>query len=325
MNLLAGRTVVVTGGSGSFGHAFVRRLLSMDPGPLRVCILSRDEYKQGVMRAEFRDDHRLRWFLGDVRNLERLKAAFHGAYLVVHAAALKQVPACEYNVHECVDTNIVGSQNVVRAAVECGVSRVIALSTDKACSPCTSYGTAKLMMERVVVNANSMAGGHAPWFSCTRYGNIQGSRLSVVPVWRDAQARGEAISVTHPDATRFHMTQEEAVDLVLLAANRMRGGEVFIPKLPAYRLGDLAEAVVPGWTKQVVGLRVGEKMHESLIAPDEVRLTRDMGDHFCVLPAIHPWRGGNGDGGEALPEDFAYRSDTVRMLTVEELREAVSA
>lgn len=326
MNVLAGQTVVITGGSGSFGHAFVRHLLAMQHGPSRICILSRDEYKQGVMRAEFHDDSRLRWFLGDVRNLERLISAFQGAHCVVHAAAMKQVPACEYNVYECTETNIAGSINVVKAAIECHVSRVIALSTDKACQPCTTYGAAKLMMERVVINGNSMAGKAAPRLSCTRYGNIQDSRLSVLPVWRDAIARGLPVTVTDPHATRFHMTQEQAVDLVLLAANRMQGGEIFIPKLPAYRLGDLADAVGQGHPRNITGLRVGEKAHESLISPDEIRLTRDFGDHYRILPAVHPWRGGNGDSdGEPLEDGFAYRSDTVPQLSVDELREALNA
>jgi UDP-N-acetylglucosamine 4,6-dehydratase len=290
----------------------------MPAGPARVCILSRDEYKQGVMRAEFRDDPRLRWFLGDVRDLERLRSAFHGADLVIHAAAMKQVPACEYDVEECIKTNVTGSLNVVKAAVACSVPRVVALSTDKACSPCTSYGTSKLMMERVIVNGNAMAPGMTRLCG-TRYGNVQDSRLSVLPVWRQQMARGEPLTITDPEATRFHMTQPEAVELVLLAANRMAGGEVFIPKLPAYRLADLADAVSTTHPRTVTGLRVGEKKHESLISPDEV--ARDFGDHYRVLPALHPWRNGGPEvGGEVLPEGFVYRSDTARRMTVAELR-----
>lgn len=323
MNVLAGKTVVITGASGSFGHAFVRRVLALPAGPTRVCIFSRDEYKQGVMRAEFHDDHRLRWFLGDVRDLERLRSAFNGADIVIHAAAMKQVPACEYDAEECIKTNIAGSLNVVKAAVACTVARVVALSTDKACQPCTTYGASKLMMERIVVNWNAQAPG-ATRLCATRYGNVQDSRLSVLPVWRQQIARGEPLTITDPEATRFHMTQPEAVELVLLAANQMQGGEVFIPKLPAYRLGDLADAVGPGRARVVTGLRAGEKKHESLVSPDE--LARDFGNHYRVLPALHPWRNGGPDaGGVALPEGFAFRSDGARLLTGEELRAALKS
>jgi UDP-N-acetylglucosamine 4,6-dehydratase len=294
----------------------------MPAGPARICIFSRDEYKQGVMRAEFHDDHRLRWFLGDVRDLERLRSAFHGADIVIHAAAMKQVPACEYDAEECIKTNVAGSLNVVKAAVACAVPRVVALSTDKACQPCTTYGASKLMMERVIVNGNAQAPG-ATRLCATRYGNVQDSRLSVLPVWRQQIARGEPLTITDPEATRFNMSQPEAVELVLLAANQMHGGEVFIPKLPAYRLGDLADAVGPGRSRVVIGPRVGEKKHESLISPDE--LARDFGDHYRVLPALHPWRNGGPEaGGVALADGFAYRSDTARLLTAEELHAAVA-
>jgi UDP-N-acetylglucosamine 4,6-dehydratase len=294
----------------------------MPAGPARICIFSRDEYKQGVMRAEFHDDHRLRWFLGDVRDLERLRSAFNGADIVIHAAAMKQVPACEYDAEECIKTNVAGSLNVVKAAVACAVPRVVALSTDKACQPCTTYGTSKLLMERVIINGNAMAPGKTR-MSCTRYGNVQDSRLSVLPVWRDQIARGLPLEITAPDATRFSMTQAEAVNLVLLAADRMQGGEIFVPKLPAYRLADLAAAVGGDHPTVVTSLRVNEKLHESLISPDEARLTRDFGDHYRVLPALHLWRNGGPEaGGVALPEGFAFRSDTARLLTAEELRAA---
>lgn len=325
MNVLAGKSVVVTGGSGSFGHAFVRRMLDMEVGPARICILSRDEYKQGVMRAEFKDDHRLRWFLGDVRDLERLTLAFHGADLVIHAAAMKQVPACENNAFECIATNVTGSLNVVKAAVACEVPRVIALSTDKAVQPCTTYGASKLMMERAIINGNSM-GPAVTRLCCTRYGNVRDSRLSVLPVWRQQMNCGEPLTVTDPGATRFSMSQHEAVDLVLLAANRMQGGEVFVPKLQAYRLGDLADGVSKTHPRVVIGLRVNEKMHESLISSDEVRLTRDYGDHYRVLPALHSWRNGDCEqDGEPLPDGFVYRSDTVRSMAGAELRESLTS
>lgn len=326
MSDLGGTSVVITGGTGSFGRAFAARLLKMEPSPARICILSRDEYKQAVMRAEFRDDHRLRFFLGDVRDYGRLETAFRGADVVVAAAAMKQVPACEYNVLECVKTNVTGSTNIVEAAIACGVRKVVALSTDKACQPCTTYGFSKAMMERVMVDGNSMAGIGPSRFSCTRYGNVQDSRMSVVPVWRKAVAAGEPLQITDPAATRFHMTQSEAVDLVLLALREMEGGEIFVPKLRAYRLGMLALAVAPGHPIEVTGLRVGEKMHESLISPDEVRLARDYGDHFRVLPAAHSWRNGEAwPGGKPIPAFFQYRSDSFPPLNVDELRRALDA
>ena len=314
MNILAGKSVLVTGGSGSFGHAFVKRLLAMQPSPARVCVLSRDEYKQAVMRSTFNDDHRLRWFLGDVRDLERLKMAFHGIDIVVHAAAMKQVPACEYNVLECFATNFTGSANVMLAAIYCKVPRVIALSTDKSVAPTTSYGASKLAMERVIIGGNAMGPGTTR-LSCTRYGNVQDSRLSVLPVWRDQIARGEPISITNASATRFHMEQREAVDLVLLAASKMRGGEIYVPKLAAYRLGYLAEAFAPGHPQKIIGLRGTEKLHEALLSLDEIRYTTDQGGHFEVLPPS--------DARGNLPEGFVYRSDTVPMLSVEELRNMV--
>ena len=311
MNILAGKSVLITGGSGSFGHAFVKRLLAMQPGPARVCVLSRDEYKQGVMRSELHDDARLRWFLGDVRDLERLKMAFHGIDLVVHAAAMKQVDSCEYNVLECFATNYTGSANVLQAAIYCKVPRVIALSTDKAVQPCTSYGASKLAMERVMIGGNAMGAGITR-LACTRYGNVQDSRLSVIPVWREQIARSKVITITDPEATRFHMEQREAVDLVLLAAQKMKGGEVFVPKLRAYKLGDLAKAVAPEYPQNYIGLRVTEKMHESLLSPDEIRQTTDHFEYFTV--------GSQDPGGCTLPPSFEYRSDTVERIGHKELR-----
>ena len=311
MNILASKSVLITGGSGSFGNAFVRRLLAMEPGPARVCVLSRDEYKQGVMRSELHDDARLRWFLGDVRDLERLKMAFHGIDLVVHAAAMKQVPACEYNVLECFATNYTGSANVLQAAIYCKVPRVVALSTDKAVQPCTSYGASKLAMERVMIGGNAMGAGITR-LACTRYGNVQDSRLSVLPVWRQQMAESKAITITDHEATRFHMEQREAVDLVLLAANKMRGGEIFVPKLRAYKLGDLARAFAPDHPQDHIGLRVTEKMRESLLSPDEIRQTVDHFDYFSV--------GSLDPGGCWLPPGFRYRSDTVDRIGHKELR-----
>ena len=307
--------ILITGGTGSFGHAFVRHLLASQDCPERVCILSRDEYKQHVMRETF-SDPRMRYFVGDVRDKARLTLAFHGVETVVHAAALKQVPTAEYNPAEAVKTNVQGSMNVLDASREAGVKRVLLLSTDKACSPATLYGATKLAAERLFVAANSYGG---PVSACTRYGNIIDSRGSVLPVWREAMKQGQPIMVTHPEATRFHMRQEQAVELVLLALREMRGGEVFIPKLRSYRLGDLAH-LVAGQDGEVVGLRAAEKLHESLVSRDESRSARDYGDHLRLIPAHHPWRE-NGVGGEPVTW-LEYSSDQV-VMSKEELKRAI--
>ena len=288
-------TILLTGGTGSFGHAFVRHMLGQPDCPERLCILSRDEYKQHVMAQQF-SDPRLRFFLGDVRDVKRLSLAFHGVSTVIHAAALKQVPAGEYSPQEFVATNIFGSINVLEAARDAGVAKVLLLSTDKACSPVTHYGATKLCAERIFTAANSL---HGPVSASTRYGNIIDSRGSVVPLWREAMLADGPIQVTDPEATRFHMTQAQAVGLVLLALREMRGGEVFIPRLRSYRLGDLARAVT-GRPGQVVGLRPAEKRHEVLVSHDEMRTARDFGGHIRLIPEIHPWRSNGGPEGVAL-------------------------
>ncbi len=311
-------SILVTGGSGSFGHAFVRHMLASPDCPERLCILSRDEYKQHIMAQAFSDD-RLRFFLGDVRDVKRLRLAFHGIDTVVHAAALKQVPAGEYSPQEFVATNIFGSMNVIEAARDAGVGRVLLLSSDKACSPTTHYGATKLCAERIFTAANSL---HGPMSASTRYGNIIDSRGSVIPLWRQAVAEGRPVLVTDPEATRFHMRREDAVTLVLLALREMQGGEVFIPKLRSYRLGDLAQAVT-GQAGQVVGLRPAEKQHEMLVSHDEMRTALDFGDHIRLIPEIHPWRSNGGTQGAALA-GYEYGSKDV-VMGLEELRVALEA
>lgn len=302
------RSVLITGGTGSFGHAFVRRLLGLPITPERICIYSRDEFKQHVMRTEFDGDSRLRWFIGDVRDGRRLAQAAQGCDVIVHAAALKQVPACEYNPDEAIATNIGGAQNVVRAALANGVERAVMLSTDKSSAPVTVYGATKLVAERLFVASNSYAGQGAPKFSCTRYGNVAGSRGSVIPFWRTQIEQGRDVEITVSYATRFWMTQDDAVDLVLLALREMRGGEVFIPKLTSYTLRGLAAAVCNGLAQRETGLRVGEKLHESLISADEAPLARDCGDHYRLLPALHLWRDDEPLPGRPVPAGFAYGS-----------------
>ncbi len=309
MNLL------ITGGTGSFGHAFTRHLLTGGPG--RICILSRDEFKQHEMRETFRDE-RLRFFLGDVRDVDRLATAFQGIDTVVHAAALKQVPAGEYDPEEFIKTNVLGSANVLAAAREAKVGKVLLLSTDKACAPVTLYGASKLMAERLFTAANSVRG---PVSACTRYGNVIDSRGSVIPVWRAAVAAGRAPVVTDPAATRFHMRQAEAVQLVMTALREMRGGEVFIPKLRSYRVGDLVR-VVTGQAGEVVGLRPAEKLHELLVSRDEARMARHYGDHVRLLPEIHPWTADFPGLGTPFKDGAEYGSD-VHVMTVAELRDAL--
>lgn len=314
-------TILLTGGTGSFGNAFVRRMLAEDRD-LVIRVFSRDELKQSEMATRFGHDPRLRFFVGDVRDRDRLKRAMYGADVVVHAAAMKQVPACEYNPSEAVLTNVTGSLNIVDAAIDTGVGRVLALSTDKAVNPVNLYGATKLCQEKLIVQGNAYASGRETRLSCVRYGNVVGSRGSVVPVFQE-QARTGRITITDERMTRFWITLDQAIDLVERALDRMVGGEVFVPKIPSMRVVDLAEAVAPGTERVVVGIRPGEKLHESLITVDEARHTVDRGDVFVVLPE-HPWWEDHptGEDGTPLPPDFAYTSDTNdQWLGVEELRE----
>ncbi len=269
-------SILVTGGTGSFGRAFAR--FALDHGLTdRLAIYSRDELKQAEMRVAFGDDRRLRWFLGDVRDRDRLQRACQGVEVVIHAAALKHVDAIEYNPGEAVKTNVLGAMNVIEAATDAGVKRVIALSTDKACNPVNAYGASKLMAEKLFLAAHTARGRRGPIFAATRYGNVAGSRGSVIPVWREAIATGKPLRITDPAMTRFWMTLDEAVQLVVWTLAHAVGGELVVPALPAYQLGDLAAAIGPkrqGWEEfepklEVTGLRPGEKMHEAMIGPDE--------------------------------------------------------
>lgn len=302
MNLLAGTTVVITGGTGSFGNALARRLLAMSPGPVRVCILSRDELKQAEMRQRFDDDPRLRWFLGDVRDLPRLEMAFYGADVIVHAAALKRVDACETDPFEAVKTNILGTENVIRAALHNEVKRIVVLSTDKAVSPVNLYGATKACAEKLVVAANNYRGRHASRFSVVRYGNVAGSRGSVIPLWRAAVEAGLPLPVTETDATRFWFTLDGAVDLVLWTLNEMQGGEVIVPRLPSFKLVDLAEAMAPGWPRKLNGHRPGDKTHEAMVSRDEAIYFRSYKDRLVRFL-------GHDDRGETLPDGFYFGSD----------------
>jgi UDP-N-acetylglucosamine 4,6-dehydratase len=302
-----GKTILVTGGTGSFGRAFVETVLERHD-PRRVIILSRDELKQHDLQRDIQDS-RLRFFLGDVRDVDRLRRAFDGVDVVVHAAALKQVPACEYNPFEAVKTNIIGSQNVVDAAIDCGVERVLALSTDKAVNPVNLYGATKLCAEKIFVQGNSYAGGKNTKFSCVRYGNVVGSRGSVIPIFLEQKKTG-TVTITDPRMTRFWLTLPQGVDFVLEALRLMHGGEVFIPRIPSMSIVDLAKAVAPGCAINETGIRPGEKLHECLISSDEARHTVMLDEMYVIKPEHRWWGEGNWSDGEALPADFEFSSDT---------------
>lgn len=323
-----GKQILVTGGTGSFGRAFVRTLLSRYK-PERVVIFSRDELKQFEMQQEYDDPAlRLRYFIGDVRDGERMRQAARGINYIVHAAALKQVPAAEYNPMECIKTNIHGAESVIRAALDNEVERVIALSTDKAANPVNLYGATKLVSDKLFVAANNIAGGHRTRFSVVRYGNVVGSRGSVVPFFRKLlDGRAAALPVTDPRMTRFWITLTQGVEFVLKSFARMQGGEVFVPKIPSMRITDLVEAMAPGKEIKVVGIRPGEKLHEVMCPADDSHLTLEFPDHYVIRPAIsfaepidyttNPLN----ERGRPVPEGFCYESGkNSHFLSVQELR-----
>jgi UDP-N-acetylglucosamine 4,6-dehydratase/5-epimerase len=317
-----GKVVLVTGGTGSFGKAFVREALEHhDPAAIRI--YSRDELKQSELAAHWKDE-RLRFLIGDVRDRERLSRALRGVDLVVHAAALKQVPACEYNPFEAVQTNVIGTENVVAAALENDVAKTIALSTDKAVNPVNLYGATKLCAEKIVSQGNSYVGDQSVSFASVRYGNVVGSRGSVIPVFLKQGQEGE-LTITDDAMTRFWITLPQAVAFVIASIGRMKGGEVFVPKIPSMRVGDIAEALAPGAPRSIIGIRPGEKIHEVLITPDEARHAVAFDDHFSIRPAFPFWRD-DFPSGDELPPGFRYSSDSNDVwLTVDELREMVDA
>ncbi len=299
--------VLITGGTGSFGRRFVEVMLH-DYHPKRLVVFSRDELKQHEMRSAGFEHPSLRYFIGDVRDRERLTRALAGVDVVVHAAALKQVPACEYNPFEAVKTNVIGAENVIDAAIDTGVRRVVALSSDKAVNPVNLYGATKLVSEKLFVGGNAYAGAEGTRFSCVRYGNVVGSRGSVVPVFLAQRATGR-VTLTDPRMTRFWITLEQGVRFVIRAAEAMRGGEVFVPKIPSMRMTDLAEALAPGAVVDVIGIRPGEKLHESLLGSDEARQAVELDDMYVILP-MHPWwRQDHWDEGRPVADGFAYTSD----------------
>lgn len=309
------KSILITGGTGSFGRKFITTLLERFK-PARVVVFSRDELKQFEMQQEFSDPC-MRFFLGDVRDGDRLKQAMRGIDLVVHAAALKQVPAAEYNPTECIRTNVNGAENVINAAIECGVEKVIALSTDKAASPINLYGATKLLSDKLFVAANNIVGGHKTRFAVVRYGNVVGSRGSVVPFFRKLIASGaDSLPITDVRMTRFWITLQQGVDFVLSNFERMQGGELFVPKIPSVSIVDLATAMAPQLLQRQIGIRPGEKLHELMISADDSLHTYEFDDHYVIAPSIrftvHHGYDSNqlSEVGTLVSEGFQYSSES---------------
>lgn len=316
--------VLVTGGTGSFGRKFVEIMLR-DYKPAKLIIFSRDELKQHEMRISGFDHVDLRYFIGDVRDLGRLHRAMQGVDIVVHAAALKQVPACEYNPMEAIKTNILGSSNVIESALDAGVSKVMALSTDKAVNPINLYGATKLAAEKLFVQSNAYAGGTATRYSCVRYGNVVGSRGSVIPVFI-MQRDQKKLTLTDERMTRFWLTLDQGVKFVIRCIEQMQGGEVFVPKIPSMKVVDIARVIAPDADIEEIGIRPGEKLHEVLIHEDEARATVELEEMYVVQPSEALWFGhGWQDIGQPLPDGFRYSSDSnEEWLTLDQIREIVA-
>lgn len=324
--MLNNKTILVTGGTGSFGYQFVSYVLDYYE-PKKVIIYSRDEYKQFIMQNEYKKHpqfDKLRFFIGDVRDKERLYRAFQGVDYVVHAAALKQVPACEYNPMEAVKTNINGAMNIVDAALDCGVKRVVALSTDKAVNPINLYGGTKLVSDKLFIAANAYAGEMDVNFSVVRYGNVAGSRGSVIPFFRNiVKNGGTALPITDYQMTRFWISLDQGVELVIKALTEAKGGETFISKIPSFKITDLAQAILPGCEMPEVGIREGEKLHEIMITREDSLLTYEYDKHFIIYPHFDWWNPEKVQpGGKKVEQGFEYSSgNNTEWLSVETLKE----
>lgn len=303
--MLHNKVVLITGGTGSFGKAMVAFLLR-EANPRRIRIFSRDELKQYEMAQAFPSD-KLRFFIGDVRDRDRLRRACQDVDIVFHAAALKQVPACEYNPFEAVQTNIIGAMNVVEAAIDCNVKRAICISTDKAVSPVNLYGATKLCAEKLFIHGNSYSGQKLPRFACVRYGNVMGSRGSVLPLFLKQRKTG-VLSITHAEMTRFWLSLDQAVRFVCTSLTQMVGGEIFVPRIPSMRIIDLAKAVAPEAELKEIGIRPGEKLHETLLMQEEARHSLDMGKYFIIVPERFPTEVKRPYKGKSLASDFSYNS-----------------
>jgi UDP-N-acetylglucosamine 4,6-dehydratase len=325
VSVLQGSNILVTGGTGSFGKAFIRYALdNLDPN--RLVIFSRDELKQYEGRQLFDDDKRLRWFIGDVRDERRLLRALHNIDYVVHAAALKQVDTGEYNPFEFVQTNVMGSQNVIEACIDAGVKRIVALSTDKASSPINLYGATKLTADKLFISGNHYAAAYETRFSVVRYGNVMGSRGSVIPFFRKLAEAGQSLPITDLRCTRFFITLPQAVKFVVDSFDLMSGGELYVPRIPSMKITDLAQAVAPGAAMHDVGLRPGEKLHEEMISPDEGRRALRLEDRFLVQPDLGSWGWVPPVEGAPVDDGFVYRSDSNdQWFTRERIAEIVAS
>jgi UDP-N-acetylglucosamine 4,6-dehydratase (inverting) len=311
--------ILVTGGTGSFGKKFVEIMLR-DFRPNKIIIFSRDELKQHEMRISGFDDPSLRFFIGDVRDRNRLNRAMREVDVVIHAAALKQVPSCEYNPFEAVKTNILGAQNIIDAAIDCGVKKVVALSTDKAVNPVNLYGATKLCSDKIFIQGNAYSGDQDTRFSCVRYGNVIGSRGSVIPLFIKQRKKGK-ITITDKRMTRFWLSLEHAVAVVIKALVHMQGGEIFVPKIPSMKIVDLAEAIAPDCDIEIIGIRPGEKLHEILITEEDGRYTVDYDGLYVIMPQFSWWRRQNYQDANALPDGFLYSSNNNdRWLTLNQLK-----
>ena len=308
MSELNGASVLITGGTGSLGKSLIDYLLR-ETQVRRIAVFSRDELKQQQLRLQFQNDSRLRWFLGDIRDLERLKRAFHGVDYVIHAAALKQVDTGEYNPMEFIKTNVLGSQNVIDASIDAGVKRVVALSTDKASSPINLYGATKLTADKLFVAANNYSFKYGTIFSVVRYGNVMGSRGSVIPFFQEIAAQGKPLPITDLRMTRFWISIESAVKFVIDSLEMMTGGELYVPRIPSMKIVDLANAVAPGAELEEIGMRPGEKLHEEMISADDSRRTIILENRYVVTPVVAEW-GYQPPNGSTMLEGMAYRSDT---------------
>lgn len=326
--MLNGKRILVTGGTGSFGKKFIETIFKKYPDVKRVVIYSRDELKQYEMAQLYPVEKypQIRFFIGDVRDGERLKRACEGIDIIVHAAALKHVPIAEYNPMECINTNVMGAENVVNAALDCGVSNVVALSTDKACAPINLYGATKLCSDKLFIAANRMKGKRDLKFSVVRYGNVLGSRGSVVPFFLNKSKTG-VLPITHEGMTRFNITLEEGVEMVMYAIENAWGGELFVPKIPSYKILDIAKAVNPDCKTEVVGIRPGEKLHEEMITETDSLSTYDCGKYYVISPAVTAWNVSEWEktfNAIKVPEGFKYNSGTnEEWLSVEEIRDQI--
>jgi UDP-N-acetylglucosamine 4,6-dehydratase len=326
--MLPYKSILVTGGTGSFGKTFVKRILTHFPEVERLAVFSRDELKQFEMAQEFSTEkyRQLRYFIGDVRDEARLLRAFENIDVVVHAAALKQVPTAEYNPMECIKTNVLGAENVINAAIKSGVKRVVALSTDKAAAPINLYGASKLCSDKLFVAANNFRGNRDINFSVVRYGNVIGSRGSVMPFFLNKRTSG-TLPITHKEMTRFNISLEEGVDLVLYAMHNAWGGEIFVPKIPSYRIMDVAEAIAPGAKHEIIGIRPGEKLHEEMITEMDSFNTLELDKYYVIAPSVPLWSHDEylkKFGGKKVKQGFKYNSgENPEFMTVEQIRTAI--